>query len=64
MRLWKGDLGSSVEIPLKAIRGGEGRSLGGRDGGVGELLSIEYGTAGQDAPSGGGLHIKLSDLRF
>lgn len=58
-RFWNGDFGSSVDIPLNAIRGGEGSpsSIGSSSGDEeGMLFRMAYGTAGQAAPSGGGLY--------
>ena len=42
-RFWKGDFGSSVEMPLKAIRGGDGSPSGALSSGEDEpmLFSME-----------------------
>lgn len=59
VRFWNGDFGRSVEMPLNAMRGGEGRSSGDSKpaGAPPPLITdkAEYGTAGQEAPSGAGL---------
>ena len=59
-RFWNGDFGSSVEMPLNAIRGGDGRPSAGSYSGSGSpdmLFRIAYGTAGHEAPAVGGLCI-------
>ena len=58
-------MGRSVEIPLKAMRGGDGGPFGVSCSGAAEpaLFSMEYGTAGHEAPAGGGLR-KVSVLVY